>query len=64
VYVPLQVNRFPESILLVVQYGYLKSFSGDFYSQESSAQDIPYWFLITQSGWVFHFHVTESVSLK
>jgi len=34
-YVPLQVNRFPESVLLIVQYRYLKSFSGDFYSPES-----------------------------
>ena len=34
-YVPLQVNRFPESILLIVQYRYLKSCSGDFYSPES-----------------------------
>jgi len=38
-YVPLQVNRFAESVLLIVQYrylksysGYLKSYSGDFYS--------------------------------
>jgi len=31
-YVPLQVNRFAESILLIVQYRYLKSCSGDFYS--------------------------------
>jgi len=34
-YVPLQVNRFAESILLIVQYKYLKSCSGDFYSPES-----------------------------
>ena len=33
-YVPLQVNRFAESILLIVQYRYLKSFSGNFYCQE------------------------------
>ena len=34
-YVPLQVNRFHESILLLVQYKYLKSCSGDFDSPES-----------------------------
>jgi len=45
-YVPLQVNRFAESVLLIVQYRYLKSFAGDFYSPKS---DLPhkilrYWF--------------------
>jgi len=34
-HVPLQVNRFVENILLIFQYKYLKSFSGDFYSPES-----------------------------
>jgi len=34
-YVPLQVNRSQKSILLIVQYKYLKSCSGDFYSPES-----------------------------
>jgi len=34
-YVPLQVNRFAESVLLIVQYRYLKSYSGDFHSPES-----------------------------
>jgi len=34
-YVPLQVHRFHESILLIVQYRYLKSCSRDFYSPES-----------------------------
>jgi len=34
-YVPLQVNIFDESILLIVQYKYLKLCSGDFYSLES-----------------------------
>jgi len=29
-YVPLQANRFQKSILLIVQYKYLKSSSGDF----------------------------------
>ena len=30
-----KVNRFAESVFLIVQYRYLKSFSGDFYSPES-----------------------------
>ena len=34
-YVPLQVNIFHESILLIVQYKYLKSCYGDFQSPES-----------------------------
>jgi len=34
-YVPLQVNRFHENILLIVKYKYLKSCSGDFNSPES-----------------------------
>ena len=39
-YVPLQVNRFQKSILLIVQYKYLKSCSGDLFSRIwSSAQD-------------------------
>jgi len=51
--VPLQVNRFQKNILLIVQYKYLKSCSGDFYSPES---DLPhkimrYWF----------YHSTELV---
>ena len=34
-YVLFQVNRFQKSILLIVQYKYLKSFSEDMYSPES-----------------------------
>jgi len=34
-YVPLLVNRFSGSFLLIVQYRYLKSCSGDFNSPES-----------------------------
>jgi len=34
-YVPLQVNRSQKSILRIVQYKYVKSCSGDFYSPES-----------------------------
>jgi len=45
-YVPLQVNIFNESILLIVQYKYLKSFSGHFYSPESHPPHkiMHYWF--------------------
>ena len=45
-YVPLQVNRFQKSILLIVQYKYLKSCSRDFYSPESDPPHkiMRYWF--------------------
>ena len=45
-YVPLQVNIFHENILLIVQYKYLKSYSGDFYSPESDPPHkiMRYWF--------------------
>ena len=57
-YAPLQVNRFAWSILLVVQYRYLKSSSVDFYSP--SAQDHALLVFIAQSGGFFisnwHIH--------
>jgi len=45
-YVPLQVNRFQKSILLIVQYKYLKSCSGDSNSSESDPPHkiMRYWF--------------------
>ena len=45
-YVPLQVNIFHESILLIVQYKYSKSCSGDFCSPESDPPHkiMHYWF--------------------
>jgi len=45
-YVPLQVNRFAERVLLIVQYRYLKLCSGDFYSPESDPlhKIMRYWF--------------------
>jgi len=64
-YVPLQVNRFVESILLIVQYRYLKSCSGDSYSPESDPPHkiMRYWFYY--SIWLgFYFHLTESVRWK
>jgi len=44
--VPLLVNRFVESFLLIVQYRYLKSCSGHFYSPESDPPHkiMRYWF--------------------
>ena len=47
-YVPLHVNIFHESILLIFQYKYLKSFTG----------------FITQCGWVFYFQKTTLVLWK
>jgi len=45
-YAPLQLNILSESILLIVQYKYLKSCSGDFYSPESDPPHkiMRYWF--------------------
>ena len=45
-YVPLQVNRFQKSILVIVQYKYLRSCSEDFYSPESDPphEIMRYWF--------------------
>jgi len=60
IYVPLQVIRFQESILLIVQYKYLKSCSGDFTLQDLilriRSRGTSF---ITQSSWVFHFRLTE-----
>jgi len=45
-YVPLQVNRFAESVLLIVQYRYSKSCSGYFNLPESDPPHkiMRYWF--------------------
>jgi len=59
IYDPLQLNRFQKSVLLIIQYNFLKSCSGDFILQNlilrtrSCGTDF-----ITQSSWVFHFHPT------
>ena len=64
-YVPLQVNWFHESILLIVQCRYLKSSSENFYSPESDLpHNIMHYCFITQAGWVFHFHQTTLVCWK
>jgi len=60
IYVPLQLNRFQKSMLLIVQYKYSKSCSGDFILQNvilrtrSCSTG-----LITQHSWLLHFHLTE-----
>jgi len=45
-YVPLQVIGFHKSVLLIVQYKYLKSGSGNFYSPQSDPPHkiMLYWF--------------------
>ena len=64
-YVPLQVNRFAETILLIVQYIYLKSFPEIFILQNLILRTRScITGFITQSGWVFHLHLTESVRRK
>ena len=51
-YVSLQVNRSQKCILLIVQYKYIKSSSGDFYSPESDPPHkiMRYW--IHYSTWL------------
>ena len=47
IYVPLQVNRFQKSILLIIQCEYLKSCSGDFILQDlilRTKSIMQYWF--------------------
>jgi len=45
-YVPLQGNSYQKYVLLILQYKYLKSCSGDFYSPESDPPHkiMRYWF--------------------
>jgi len=64
-YVPLQVNRFAENILLIVQYRYSKSCFGDLNSQKSDPPHkiMRYWFYY--SIWLgFSFPPDESVRWK
>jgi len=63
-YVPSQVNTSQKCILLIVQYKYIKSCSGGFYSPESDPphEIMRYW--ITQPSCIFDFHLTESVRWK
>ena len=62
IYVSLLVNRFQKSILLIVQYNYLKSCSEDFifqnlnlFTRSCSTGFIP------QPLWFLHFHPTKMV---
>jgi len=60
IYVPLQVNRFQKTILLIVQYKYLKSCSGDFILQNLILRTRLFGTMfITQPSCVFHFRLTE-----
>jgi len=65
IYVPLEVIRFQKSILLIVQYKYFKSFSGDFILQNLILRirscGISF---ITQSSWGFHFNLTETCQME
>jgi len=65
IYVPLQVNRFQESILLIVQYKHLKSCSEDFILQNLILRTRSCGTgFITQSSWFFYFNLTTLVRLK
>jgi len=65
IYVPLLVNRFQKSILLIVQYTYFKSCPRDWILQNLILRtrlcSIGF---ITQSSWLLHFHPTKIVALK
>jgi len=41
-YIPFQVNRFPENILLIVQYKSSQSFSEDFIQKIQQKSDPPH----------------------
>jgi len=61
-YVHLLVNRLQESILLIVQYDYLKSCSKDFVLQDLILRTkLCGKGVITQPIWLFHFHPTKMV---
>ena len=65
IYVPLQVNIFQKSILLIVQYKYLKSCSGNFILQNLILRTRSCGTgFVAQSSWVFHFHQTTLVWWK
>jgi len=65
-YVPLQVNGFQKSVLLIVQYKYLKSSSGDLFILQNlilRTRSCGTGF-ITQFIWFFHFHLTTLAMRK
>jgi len=54
------INRFQKSILLIVQYKYLKSCSEDFILKNPILRTRSCGTaLITQHSWLFHFHQAE-----
>jgi len=58
-HVPLQVNRFQKSILLIVQYKYLNHVPEIFILQNLILRTRSCCTgFITQSSWFFHFHLT------
>jgi len=64
-YVPLLLNRFQKSILLIIQYKSLKSCSWDSILQNLILRTRSCGTgFITQSSWVFHFHQTIMVGWK
>jgi len=64
-YVPLQVNRSQKCMLLIVQYKYIKSCSGDLILQNLILRTrLCGTMFITQPSCPFDFHLTESVRRK
>jgi len=64
-YVPLQVNRFQKSSLLIVQYKYLKSCSRDFILQNPILRTISCGNgFIPQSNWGFDFDQINMIGWK
>ena len=62
---PLLVNRVEKSILIIVQYKYLKSCTGDFILKNLILRTRSCGTgFVTQSGWIFHFHPTIMVGWK
>jgi len=62
IHVPFLVNRVQKSVLLIVQYKFLKSCSADCILQNLTARSCCTGF-ITQSSWVFHFHPTKQTTI-
>ena len=63
--VPLLVNRFQKSILLIVQHKYLKYCSRHFILQNLILRTRSCGTgFISQSSWAFHFHLTTMVRWK
>ena len=64
-YVPIQINRFKKTILLIVQYKYLKSCSRRFYCPNLIlCTRLCGTMFITQPSCLFDFRLTESVRRK